>query len=146
MINNAGILTNESLTNMNYESILKQFNVNTLGAMRVQRDVLIYQNSKIVVITSRMGSIADNEGGGMYGYRISKAALNAAAKSLANDLKPKGIPVGIFHPGLVSTDMIGGNGDITPDEAAKRLAKLIENLNISNTGTFWHSNGEILPW
>ena len=148
LINNAGILTNESLTNMNYESILKQFNVNTLGALRVTEGCLNYlhQNSKVVVITSRMGSIADNEGGGMYGYRISKAALNAAAKSLANDLKPKGISVGIFHPGLVSTDMIGGNGDITPDEAAKRLAKLIENLNISNTGTFWHSNGEILPW
>ena len=93
-----------------------------------------------------MGSVADNEGGGMYGYRISKAALNAAAKSLANDLKPRGIPVGIYHPGLVSTDMIGGNGDIAPDEAASRLAKLIENLNLSNTGTFWHSNGEILPW
>ena len=54
--------------------------------------------------------------------------------------------MGIFHPGLVSTDMIGGNGDISPDEAASRLAKLIENLNLSNTGTFWHSNGEILPW
>ena len=47
--------------------------------------------------------------------------------------------MGIYHPGLVSTDMIGGNGDIVPDEAASRLAKLIENLNLYNTGTFWHS-------
>ena len=60
----------------------------------------LHQNSKIVVITSRMGSIADNEGGGMYGYRISKAALNAAAKSLANDLKPKGISGGYLSPWL----------------------------------------------
>ena len=148
LINNAGILTNESLTNMNYDSILKQFNVNTLGALRVTEGCLnnLHQGSKVVVITSRMGSVADNQGGGMYGYRISKAGLNAAAKSLANDLKPRGIPVGIYHPGLVSTDMIGGNGDISPDEAASRLAKLIENLNLSNTGTFWHSNGEMLPW
>lgn len=148
LINNAGILTNESLSNMNYDSILKQFKVNTIGALRVTEGCLnsLHQGSKVVVITSRMGSVADNESGGMYGYRISKAALNAAAKSLANDLKPKGVPVGIFHPGLVSTDMIGGNGDITPDEAASRLAKLIENLTLSNTGTFWHSNGAILPW
>ena len=148
LINNAGILTNESLAHLDYASILKQFNVNTLGALRLTEGCLnnLHQNSKVVIITSRMGSIADNDSGGMYGYRISKAALNAAAKSLANDLKPKGISVGIFHPGLVSTDMIGGNGDISPDQAASRLAKLIENLNLSNTGTFWHSNGEILPW
>jgi short-subunit dehydrogenase len=148
LINNAGILTNESLGLINYDSILKQFNVNTLGALRVTEGLLnnLHKDSKVIVITSRMGSVADNESGGMYGYRISKSALNAAAKSLANDLKPKGIPVGIFHPGLVSTDMIGGKGDIPPYEAAKRIAKLIENLSLSNTGTFWHSNGEILPW
>ena len=83
-------MTNESLTNINYDSILKQFNVNTLGALRVTEGCLnnLHQGSKVVVITSRMGSVADNQGGGMYGYRISKAGLNAAAKSLANDLKP----------------------------------------------------------
>lgn len=56
------------------------------------------------------------------------------------------VAVGIFHPGLVSTDMIGGNGDILPDVAAMRIAGLIDKLTISNSGTFWHSNGEILPW
>jgi NAD(P)-dependent dehydrogenase (short-subunit alcohol dehydrogenase family) len=93
-----------------------------------------------------MGSIADNGSGGRYGYRMSKAALNAAGKSLAVDLEPKGVVVGIFHPGLVSTDMIGGNGDISPDVAATRIAGLIDKLTISNSGTFWHSNGETLPW
>ena len=97
-------------------------------------------------ITSRMGSVTDNSSGGRYGYRMSKAALNIAAVSMAHDLKPKGVAVAILHPGLVGTDMIGGVGDITPDQAADRLSQRIDQLNLSNTGTFWHSNGEILPW
>ncbi len=77
---------------------------------------------------------------------MSKAALNIAAVSMAHDLKPKGIAVAILHPGLVGTDMIGGVGDITPGQAAYRLSQRIDQLNLSNTGTFWHSNGEVLPW
>ncbi|MFT6077739.1 MAG: NAD(P)-dependent dehydrogenase (short-subunit alcohol dehydrogenase family), partial [Rickettsiales bacterium] len=129
-------------------SIEKQFQINALGALRVTEGLInnLHKTSKIAIITSRMGSIADNGSGRRYGYRMSKAALNAAGKSLAIDLEPRGIAVGIFHPGLVSTDMIGGNGDISPDEAATRIARLIDKLAISNSGTFWHSNGEILPW
>jgi NAD(P)-dependent dehydrogenase (short-subunit alcohol dehydrogenase family) len=93
-----------------------------------------------------MGSIADNSSGGRYGYRMSKCALNIASVSLAMDLEDHGIAVGIFHPGLVGTEMIGGYGDITPDQAAERLAERIESLSLSNTGMFWHSNGEVLPW
>ncbi|HEY7885746.1 MAG TPA: SDR family oxidoreductase, partial [Cellvibrionaceae bacterium] len=83
---------------------------------------------------------------GRYGYRMSKAALNAAGKSLASDLKPRGVAVAILHPGLVGTEMIGGHGDITPDQAAERLAVRIDELTLDNTGSFWHSNGQILPW
>ena len=77
---------------------------------------------------------------------MSKCALNIASMSLAMDLEDQGIAVGIFHPGLVGTEMIGGYGDITPDQAAERLAQRIDVLELSNTGTFWHSNGEVLPW
>jgi NAD(P)-dependent dehydrogenase (short-subunit alcohol dehydrogenase family) len=148
LINNAGILLNEVLGQIDFDSIEKQFQINALGALRITEGLLnnLHQSSKVAIITSRMGSIADNGSGGRYGYRMSKAALNAAGKSLAIDLKPKGVTVGIFHPGLVSTDMIGGNGDISPDVAATRIAGLIDQLTISNSGTFWHSNGEILPW
>lgn len=148
LINNAGILLNETLGQIDFDSIEKQFQVNTLGALRITEGLMnnLHEHSKVAIITSRMGSIADNGSGGRYGYRMSKAALNAAGKSLAVDLKPKEIAVGIFHPGLVSTDMIGGNGDISPDVAATRIAGLIDKLTISNSGTFWHSNGEILPW
>lgn len=148
LINNAGILLNETLGQIDFNAIEKQFQINALGALRITEGLInnLHQTSKVAIITSRMGSIADNGSGGRYGYRMSKAALNAAGKSLAVDLGPKGVAVGIFHPGLVSTDMIGGNGDILPDVAAMRIAGLIDKLTISNSGTFWHSNGEILPW
>ena len=93
-----------------------------------------------------MGSIADNDSGGRYGYRMSKAALNAAGKSLSVDLKPRGIAVGILHPGFVQTGMTEGRGHITPAEAAGRLIQRMDELDLENTGTFWHSDGSVLPW
>ena len=70
-----------------------------------------------------------------------------AGKSLSVDLKPKGFAVAILHPGLVSTRMTGftPNG-IQPKESVKGLINRIDELTLQNTGTFWHSNGEILPW
>ncbi|MEH6578575.1 MAG: SDR family oxidoreductase [Amphritea sp.] len=148
LINNAGILQNEILGNLDFDSIAKQFQVNAIGALRVTEGLLdnLSDHAKVAIITSRMGSIADNDSGGRYGYRMSKAAFNTAGKSLAMDLQPRGIAVAILHPGLVGTEMIGGNGDIAPDQAAERLPVRIEELNMSTTGTFWHSNGEVLPW
>lgn len=148
LINNAGLLQNEILGNIDYSSIEKQIAVNALGPLRITEALSrnILPNGKIAMITSRMGSIADNTSGGRYGYRMSKAALNIASASLAQDLKPRGIALAIIHPGLVGTDMIGGVGDITPDQAAKRIKLRIKELNIESSGSFWHSNGEILPW
>ena len=148
LINNAGILRDEALGAIDFAQIEEQFRVNTLGPLRVSEALLrnLSSGSKIAMITSRMGSVSDNSSGGRYGYRMSKCALNIASMSLAMDLEDQGIAVGIFHPGLVGTEMIGGYGDITPDQAAERLAQRIDVLELSNTGTFWHSNGEVLPW
>lgn len=148
LINNAGLLHQETLDNMNWEQIQRQFEVNTLGPLRVTHSLLdnLKEGSKVALITSRMGSIQDNGSGGSYGYRMSKAALNAAGKSMALDLKPRKIAVALLHPGYVQTAMTGHTGDITPDEAASRLIKRIEGLNLENSGSFWHSNGELLPW
>ncbi|MBU2885222.1 SDR family oxidoreductase [Gilvimarinus agarilyticus] len=148
LINNAGILRNESLGDLNVATIRDQFEINALAPLRVT-DALAGQLSsgaKVALITSRMGSITDNTSGGRYGYRMSKAALNAAGMSLAQDLKSRGVAVAILHPGLVGTEMIGGVGDITPDQAAERLMERINGLTLDNTGTFWHSSGEVLPW
>jgi len=152
LINNAGILRYETLGSIDYQSIEAQFATNALGPLRVTEALVpnLKPNSdgiaRVALITSRMGSITDNTSGGRYGYRMSKAALNIAGVSLAHDLHGNNVAVGIFHPGLVGTDMIGGHGDITPDEAASRIIGLLENLNLDNSGTFWHSNGERLPW
>ncbi|MDC0611395.1 SDR family oxidoreductase [Vibrio sp.] len=148
LINNAGILRDEQLGCLDYQSIEDQFVVNTLGPLRVTEALLgnMSKGSKIALVTSRMGSIADNSSGGRYGYRMSKAALNAAGKSLSIDLKPRGIAVAILHPGYVQTEMVGGRGNITAQEAAFSLIERINALSISTTGTFWHSNGEELPW
>ena len=100
----------------------------------------------MALITSRMGSIADNDSGGSYGYRMSKSALNAAGKSLALDLASAGIAVGLFHPGWVSTDMTNHNGQISAEQSASMLLARIDRLNQENSGTFWHANGEVLPW
>ena len=149
MINNAGILESTSLENLDFDSIRKQFEVNAIGTLRLTKALLpnLKEGSKIIVMTSRMGSIEDNTSGGYYGYRMSKVAVSMAGKSLSIDLKPKGIAVAILHPGLVKTRMTGfTNSGITPKQSVEGLLSRIEELNLENTGTFWHANGEILPW
>ena len=94
-----------------------------------------------------MASIEDNTSGSSYGYRMSKVALSMAGKSLSLDLKPRGIAVAILHPGLVKTRMTGFiPSGITPEVSVRGLLKRIDQLNLDNTGRFWHANGEILPW
>ncbi len=149
LINNAGIAEYNSLENLDLESIKKQFNINALSPLYFSKSIIKYlnENSKIAFITSRMGSIGDNSSGGSYGYRMSKVALTMAAKSLSVDLLRKKIFVAIIHPGLVSTRMTGftKNG-ISPEASVRGILERIHNLNSINTGTFWHSNGEILPF
>lgn len=125
-----------------------QFEVNAVGPLRITEALLdnMKTGSKIGMITSRMGSMSDNTSGGHYGYRMSKAALNAAGVSLARDLNRRGIAVAMLHPGFVQTRMVEFNGDIGPEVAAERLAKRLAELNLTNSGTFWHSKGDVLPW
>lgn len=149
LINNAGIINRVTLENLDFDSIREQFEVNALGALRVTHALLphLKAGSKIVLMTSRMGSIDDNTSGGSYGYRMSKVALSMAGKSLAHDLKPRGIAVAILHPGLVRTRMTNfTTSGITPEESVRGLLTRIDHLTLENTGTFWHANGEVLPW
>lgn len=148
LFNNAGILRDESLEHLDMARIEEQFRINAMGPLRVTQGLLDYlpEGAKVGLMTSRMGSIEDNDSGGRYGYRMSKAALNAAGKSLAVDLKPRGIAVAIVHPGYVRTGMTEHRGHLEPQEAAERLVDRMDALNLANTGTFWHSNGDVLPW
>lgn len=148
LINNAGILRGESLDRMNFDSIEQQFEVNALGPLRVTTALLplLRKGSKVAIITSRMGSMADNGSGGYYGYRMSKAAVNAAGVSLAHDLAGQGIAVALIHPGMVATEMTGRNG-IAPTDAATHVLARIDALTPANSGAFVHAGtGETLPW
>ncbi|HVK80039.1 MAG TPA: SDR family oxidoreductase [Verrucomicrobiae bacterium] len=148
LINNAGILRGESLDGMNFESVAQQLEVNAIAPLRVTAALLplLHKGSKVVITTSRMGSIADNGSGGYYGYRMSKAAVNAAGVSLAHDLKGRGIVVALIHPGMVATEMTGGHGIPTEESVRGYLAR-IDEASLENTGRFWHATtGETLPW
>jgi len=149
LINNAGILlARETIEDLNWDEIRQQFEVNTLGPMRVTRALLpcLKDGGKIAIVSSRVGSIADNTTGGRYGYRISKTAVNMAGVCLAHDLRDRGIAVVLLHPGYVRTGLTGMNGDIDADESARGLIARIDETNMERTGTFWHANGSELPW
>lgn len=148
LINNAGLLQDETLGSIDYDSLRRQMEVNAFAPLHVSEALLpnMSAGSKIINITSRMGSIADNDSGGRYGYRASKAALNALGRSLAIDLKERGIAVALLHPGYVQTRMVNFGGLITPAESVAGMTKVIAALDLETSGSFWHSNGEKLPW
>jgi NAD(P)-dependent dehydrogenase (short-subunit alcohol dehydrogenase family) len=144
---NAGILEADDLDSFQPASVLRQFEVNALAPLLLARALLPHlgAGSKLALISSSMGSIDDNGSGGYYGYRMSKVALNMAGRSLAIDLRPRGIAVAILHPGMVATRMVGFTG-IPPEEAARGLLARINELSPATSGQFFHANGELLPW
>jgi len=149
LINNAAIVERVNLASLDLDSLRRQFEVNAIAPLNFTKALLpcLTQGSKVALMTSRMGSIEDNSSGGSYGYRMSKVALSMAGKSLSHDLKPQGIAVAILHPGLVQTRMTNFTpSGITPEASVQGLLARIEALNLSNSGSFWHANGEILPW
>ncbi len=148
LIHNAGILRGDRFPDIDISSLREQFEVNTLGPIRTVLALVdkMNANSKVGLVSSRVGSIEDNSSSNNYGYRISKSALNAAGKCFSIDLKEKGISVALLHPGYVKTDMTGGSGLIEADESAKGLIQVMDQLDLKNSGGFWHTNGERLPW
>lgn len=149
LINNAGIYRQSTLDDLNVEGMREQFEINAIAPLRLTKALLphLTNPAKVAIMTSRMGSIDDNTSGGTYGYRMSKVAVSMAGKSLSHDLRSRGIAVAILHPGLVSTGMTNFNSNgISPDESVAGLLRIIDALTLENSGTFWHSNGEVLPW
>ncbi len=148
LIANAGIMIYEGLDDLDREHCLRQYEVNALGPVWLTRAFLpkLREGSKVGIVSSRVGSLADNQSGGNYGYRMSKAAVNMAGVNLAHDLKPHGVAVALLHPGYVKTDMVNMGGEVEPEVAAAGLADRLDALDLSSTGTFWHAQGQVLPW
>lgn len=151
VFNNAGILRRDDFDSIGHESVadmVDQFRVNSIGPVLVTRALIdsLDPGAKIAIVTSRMGSVTDNNSGGYYGYRMSKAAVNIAGKSLAIDLKGRGVGVYLLHPGYVQTDMTSATADVTPDVSVQGMLARLDELGVENSGSFWHAQGEALPW
>ena len=147
LVNNAGILRRDAFGSLDYDDMLEQYRVNSLGPLRVCEALAgnLHTGSKIAIVTSRVGSIDDNGSGGNWGYRASKTAVNMIGTNLMHELRPRGIAVALLHPGLVATDMTGNHG-IPADESARGLIARIDELSLENSGGFWHAEGYRLPW
>jgi NAD(P)-dependent dehydrogenase (short-subunit alcohol dehydrogenase family) len=148
LVHNAGMLVADSLEDVDPGRVRAQLELNAIAPLFLTRALArcLHAGTKVALISSRMGSIGDNSSGGYYGYRMSKAALNAAGASLAHDLKPRGIAVVVLHPGSVRTAMTRGHGMIEVDEAVRGLLQRIDELRLETTGRFLHQNGDALPW
>jgi len=151
-INNAGVYgpRNSSFGNVNEENWIPAIKVNAIAPLLLTQ--LIIKNiragtdKKLIYITSKMGSIDDNKGGGAYVYRSSKTALNAVVKSLSIDLKDENITVALIHPGWVKTDMGGPNALVSIDESIEGMMQVIDATDIRDTGRFLNYDGKELPW
>ena len=151
-INNAGVYgpRNSSFGNVDEENWIPAIKINAIAPILLTQ--LIIKNirsgadKKLIFVTSKMGSIDDNKGGGAYVYRSSKTALNAVVKSLSVDLENEGIVVALIHPGWVKTDMGGPNALIDKDTSVRGMTGVISNLDISSTGNFYNYDGSIIPW
>lgn len=151
LINNAGVMGKmTSLEELDFADLHAVFDVNSLGPLRVTRAllhlVLRSPARRIVHMTSRMGSIEDNTSGGAYAYRMSKAALNMACRSMALDLADRGVVTAVFHPGWVQTDMGGLHAPTPVDVSARGLIAQFDALTKEKSGRFFSFEGTELPW
>lgn len=153
LLNNAGIYGDEDrrgFGTLDYRAWEYTLRVNVLGPVKMAEAFLEHvarsERRLIVAITSKMGSIADNGSGGAYLYRSSKAALNAAYRSLALDLRPQGIGVLLLHPGWVQTDMGGRDAPLAPERSIRGMRDLIARFKRQDSGRFYAYDGREIPW
>ena len=151
VINNAGIYgAQQELGKIDYAAWEEVMRVNTLAPLKMAECFLPHLEAgkmkMIASLTSRMGSIAENDAGGVYIYRSSKAALNAAARSLALDLAPRGITVIVFHPGWVKTDMGGAGALIDAETSVGGMRAVIAGAGPKDSGRFFNYDGTEVPW
>lgn len=151
LISNAGVYGDRhGFGELDYQDWGTTMEINVFGAVKLAEvfaaNLALSERAVFAALSSLMGSMADNGSGGSYVYRSSKAALNAAMKSLSYDFARQGTGVIIFHPGWVRTAMGGPHGLIDVDESISGMRQQIENFNMSQTGSFIKYNGMAMPW
>ncbi len=151
LINNAGIIgpVTPNALEMDFPAFADVLDVNVLGPLRVVHAFLPQlrkaKAAKIMTVSSQMGGMTYG-GSGRIAYRASKAAVNKVMQGVAEDLAKEGIAVVLTHPGWVRTDMGGSGADISPEDSAAGLMKVIDDLDVSRTGRFMNWNGSERPW
>ncbi|MDX1484591.1 MAG: SDR family oxidoreductase [Alphaproteobacteria bacterium] len=151
LVNNAGILTSGQRTGgIDFDAWEREFKVNAIGPIAVANAFMPHvergQGRRMAFLSSTLGSIGGNTSGAYTMYRSSKAALNAAARSLAIDTASRGIVVLILHPGWVKTDMGGPNAAIDAPTSVAGLRRLIARAGPAESGRFFSWDGAELPW
>lgn len=153
LINNAGIYPDSDKSGFghtDYAEWIQSFRINTMAPLKMAEtfatQIARGEKKTIVTITSKMGSIADNGGGGSYLYRSSKVAVNMVVKNLAMDLKPIGIIAVVLHPGWVKTDMGGPNALISAEQSVTGMRQVIARLTMADSGKFFGYDGQVIPW
>jgi len=149
LIANAGLRGLEGYDDLDFDSIRYQYEVNTIGPLRLVRalnDSLV-DGAKVILISTLVASLDDNGSGGEFGYRMSKVALNMAGINLAHALKARDITVLLLHPGWVQTELGGEGALVKAGESAKKLIDTADRLGLEHTGTFWDViEGNPIPW
>ena len=152
LINNAGIFgpRKEIFGKVDIEAWHQVFHTNVMAPMMIAEafadHIARSERKTIVALTSMMGSVAQNESGGAYIYRSSKAALNMVMKGLSLTLKPRKISVVMLHPGWVRTDMGGASADLGIDESVAAMCRVIDGLKFADSGGFFNYDGKKIPW
>lgn len=158
LVHVAGVMRLDDLDTVDYADMTQQFEVNTVGPLRVVRELrgLLTGTAKVGIVTSRVGSLGDNSSGGDFAYRVSKAGANMVALNLHHNLATRGVAVQALHPGMVDTDLLKvadpdlraryASVAISTATAVEQLAAVLDALTIENSGRFQHANGSYLPW
>lgn len=158
LVHVAGIMHLDTLDTVDLDDVRRQFEVNTIGPLRVVRELrgLLEPGAKVGILTSRVGSLGDNSSGGDYAYRISKAAANMVARNLHHDLSKQGAMVQALHPGMVRTHLLDvidpdqmqryAVAFAPPEQAAAQLVAVLDALTPDEAGRFQHADGGFLPW
>lgn len=149
LLHNAGIYgANQPFGAIEAADLIEVYRVNTVAPLLVAQAFAghLAGPKLFAVVSSMMGSIADNSSGGSYAYRASKAALNMVIKTLAVDLADRGIVPVALSPGWVRTEMGGPDAPLSPAEAVSGLRAALDGVQAADSGAFIHVDGSRLPW
>ncbi|CAE7182678.1 unnamed protein product [Rhizoctonia solani] len=151
LIVNAGINNHiDSVLEQSVDEFSNTFKTNVLGPLRITQHFAPLFNthrlSKLAFITSVQGSLTRGKTALTPSYGISKAALNMMGRKLAYELEPSNVAVVLLHPGWVQTDMGGSDAPITPAQSIGGMLKVIDKVDLKNSGEYWQWDGQSLPW